>query len=272
MNGARPEAWAGAAKQDLRKVRGVCLDIDDTLSTGGKLTSEAFAALWRLKSAGFAVVPVTGRPAGWCDHIARFWPVDAVVGENGAFTFFMEKGVRRRIDTPAGADAQTLRTQLGYLEQKILTRFPHARWASDQAYREFDLAIDVCEDVPAWPRAEVDELLGLCTGLGAHAKLSSIHVNAWFGDYDKRRGMEHWLKQGAPGLSLKGGAPAWNEWLFIGDSPNDEPMFASFEYSVGVANLRNYLDRLKHPPRWITQRESGAGFAEMAKRVVAALG
>jgi hypothetical protein len=273
--GSRPLSWFQAPQAELAQVRGVCLDIDDTLSTHGKLTDDAYTALWNLKRAGFAVVPITGRPAGWCDHFARFWPVDAIIGENGAFAFYMQNGVRRRLDTPAGPegyDPQNLRTKLGYLEQKVLKRFPHARWASDQAYREFDLAIDFCEDVPPWPREEVEELLGLCHGLGAHAKLSSIHVNAWFGDYDKRKGLEHWLAQGAPGLVMSDGkaVPAWNEWLFIGDSPNDEPLFASFEYSVGVANLRQYLDRLKHPPRWITAGESGAGFAEMAKKLIEA--
>jgi HAD superfamily hydrolase (TIGR01484 family) len=259
--------WNQAPSDELQQVRGVCLDIDDTLSTHGKLTDEAFSALWSLKKAGYAVVPITGRPAGWCDHFARFWPVDAIVGENGAFSFFMSQGVRKRIDTPAQASPEALKQKLVELGQKIRGRFPHAHWASDQAYREYDLAIDICEDVPTWPRQDIDELLALCHGEGAHAKLSSIHVNTWFGDYDKRRGFEHWLSQGAPGLGAQ--APKWDEWLFIGDSPNDEPMFAAFRFSVGVANIRNYLDRLKSPPRWITDSESGAGFAEMAKRLVA---
>ncbi len=275
---SKPAQWSLASIEELRQVRGVCLDIDDTLSTKGKLTAEAYSALWSLKEAGFAVVPITGRPAGWVDHFARFWPVDAVVGENGAFTFFIEGGVRRRIDTPGGAtkagenSPEARRTKLGYLEQQILMRFPLAKWASDQAYREFDLAIDICEDVPPWSRAETDELLAFCQSLGAHAKLSSIHVNAWFGDYDKRKGMEHWLSQGAPGLKMSDGSktPSWNEWLFIGDSPNDEPLFAAFDYTVGVANLSAYLDRLQHPPRWVTRQASGAGFAEMAARLVAA--
>lgn len=249
-------------------MRGVCLDIDETLSTRGKLTDEAYSALWALKQAGFVVIPITGRPAGWCDMIARFWPVDAVVGENGAFTFYMEGGVRKRIDTPAGAPNEVLRNRLKNLESLVLKRFPHARWASDQAYREYDLAIDFCEDVPAWPAADVEALLTLCSADGAHAKLSSIHVNAWYGDYDKRRGLEHWLAAGAPGLG--GAAPKMDELLFIGDSPNDEPLFASFDKSVGVANLKQFLPRLKNPPRWITAKESGAGFAEMAHRLVAA--
>lgn len=254
-----PAPLSQARPEELSAVRGVCLDIDDTLSTHGKLTSEAYEALWSLKKAGFFVVPITGRPAGWCDHFARFWPVDAVIGENGAFAFFMEGGVRRRLNTP-GAEGNA---RLKVLGEKIHAGFPQAKWASDQAYREYDLAIDICEDVPAWKTEDVDALLALCAAEGAHAKLSSIHVNAWFGDYDKRRGFEHWLQS-------KKGMPSIDEWLFIGDSPNDEPLFATFKHSVGVANLQKYLPRLKNPPRWMTREESGLGFCEMAHAVIAA--
>lgn len=252
-------------------MKGVCLDIDETLSTQGKLTAEAYSALWALKKVGYFVVPITGRPAGWCDHFTRFWPVDAVVGENGAFTLYMEEsrkslsGVRRRLETPGALSRSEVERKLAALGLKVRARFPSARWASDQPYREYDLAIDICEDVPAWPREEIDALLKLCDREGAHAKLSSIHVNAWFGDYDKRKGFEHWLSHA---VQLHQAVPKRGEWLFIGDSPNDEPMFAAFDFSVGVANLKQYLDRLKFPPRWITRAKSGAGFAEMAHRLV----
>lgn len=257
--------WAHATKDELKNVKGVCLDIDETLSTRGKLTAEAFSALWKLKDSGFVVVPVTGRPAGWCDHIARFWPVDAVVGENGAFTLFMEAGKLKRINTPGAPNDHQAR--LKKLGAKIQKKFKDAKWASDQAYREFDLAIDVCEDVKPWPKNKVQELIALCEDAGAHVKLSSIHVNTWFGNYDKAGGLKHWLvKKGGPGLN--GHVPTWDELLFIGDSPNDEPLFASFQHSVGVANLAEFSSSLKHPPRWITSKESGAGFAEMATRLV----
>lgn len=259
-----------ASDEELRTVRGVCLDIDETLSTRGKLTAEAYAALWRLKEAGFYVVPVTGRPAGWCDQIARFWPVDAVIGENGAFAFFMEHGVRRRLDTPMiSIQPDEAARRLRALADRILQAFPHVRWASDQRYREFDLAIDFCEDVTRWPDEDVKRLVDFCKRTGAHAKVSSIHVNAWYGDYDKRKGLAHWLESGAPGIG-KANVPGWDEWVFIGDSPNDEPMFEHFRHSVGVANLSNFLKDLKHPPRWLTRAESGAGFAEMADRLIAA--
>jgi HAD superfamily hydrolase (TIGR01484 family) len=255
--------WADADPKLLSRLRGVCLDIDETLSTRGKLTAEAYDALWRLKDAGLHVVPITGRPAGWCDMIARFWPVDAVVGENGAFSFYMHQGKRMRIQTPGAAENP--RPGIDRLAARVKERFPEASWASDQPYREYDLAIDFCEDVPAWPRSRVDELVGLCQAEGAHAKVSSIHVNAWFGDYDKYSGFVHLLSR-FPDAGL---APL-DSWLFIGDSPNDEPLFARFPVSVGVANLKAFSDRLQHPPAYLTQAESGAGFVEMADRVIEA--
>lgn len=261
-------ALAQAELADLKKIKGVCLDIDDTLSTNGKILPEAYAALWRLKNAGLWVVPVTGRPAGWCDHIARFWPVDGVIGENGGFYMWMEEGKLKRHETLDGGDLRAVKERIQKLGESILKKFPQARWASDQNYRDYDLAIDICEDVPAWKSEQVDSLLKLCSDLGAHAKLSSIHVNAWFGDYDKKSGFAAFLSTRAHG-SLP--APKHDEWLFIGDSPNDEPMFEAFALSVGVANLAKYLDRLKHPPTWLASHESGAGFCEMVDRVLKAI-
>lgn len=257
----KPLPWARVRREDLKGIRGVCLDIDDTLSTHGKLTDEAYAALWELKERGFWVVPLTGRPAGWCDMIARFWPVDAVVGENGAFTFSMNKGRRIRLDTPFEMKPAQARAKLAKLRAAILRAFPDARFASDQAYREFDLAVDFCEDVRPWPEARVQKLLQFCERAGAHAKLSSIHVNTWFGSYDKLTGFRHWL-------SKTPRAPRLESWLFIGDSPNDEPLFRGFSKSVGVANLKRYLPRLQNAPTWMTSKACGAGFAEMARVLV----
>ena len=62
-------------------------DIDDTLTDEGQLGAEAYEALWDLHKAGVHVVPITGRPAGWCEMIARMWPVSGIVGENGGFYF-----------------------------------------------------------------------------------------------------------------------------------------------------------------------------------------
>ncbi len=260
----RPQPLSKAPKKELRAVQAVCFDIDDTFSTRGKLTASAYQSLWKLHRAGIATVAVTGRPAGWCDHIARFWPVHAVIGENGAFTFYMKDGVRQRLETLSLPRSQS-QSRMNSLKQAILEAFPHARWASDQAYREYDLAIDFCEDVPPWPETDVQRLLQVCAQAGAHAKRSSIHVNAWFGEYDKFTGFTRWREKGCPG------APqplALQHCLYIGDSPNDEPLFERFEKSVGVANLGPFLNDLRFPPTWITSKESGSGFSELAQKIL----
>jgi hypothetical protein len=243
------------------KIKGICFDIDDTFSSHGKITSEAFDALWSLKNAGYALIPVTGRPAGWCDLIARFWPIDGVVGENGAFSFFMQDGKRERIDTLPDPEASLARSKLAALKQSIQTQYPHAQFASDQHYREYDLAIDFCEDVPAWKDEAVDELVRFCEAQGAIAKISSIHVNTWFGRYTKIEGIRHFLKKVGPSLRL----PDFQDFIYVGDSPNDEPMFQAFDLSVGVANVRPFLHKMKHLPKFVTAGVAGAGFTELAE-------
>src|SRR5215472_7942796 len=140
-----------------RSIRGVFSDIDDTLSTAGRITSEAYAAMARLRSAGLLVIPITGRPAGWCDHIARMWPVDAVVGENGAV--YMIRGeklgkLRKRYALDE-TDRNVARIRFARIAEAILREVPGAALASDQPYRESDLAIDYCEDVAPLSRESV---------------------------------------------------------------------------------------------------------------------
>ena len=253
---------------ERRRVRGVLTDIDDTLTTEGKLTPDAYEALGRLREAGFLVVPITGRPAGWCDHIARMWPVDAVVGENGAFYFRYDAKVRklekRFLDDEATRAEK--RARLKRLGDRILAEVPGAALASDQLYRESDLAIDFCEDVPPLPAAVVDRIVALFEEAGCTAKISSIHVNGWYGDYDKL-GMSRRLLREAFAIDLD---QRRDEFVYAGDSPNDQPMFAYFPHAVGVANVRDFSDRLKDKPRYVTPSRGGAGFAELAAGLLAA--
>jgi HAD superfamily hydrolase (TIGR01484 family) len=248
-------------------VRGVLCDIDDTLTTDGRLTSAAYAALERLQRAGLLVVPITGRPAGWCDHIARMWPVDAVVGENGAFYFRYDRGrlsMRRRFvdDDATRAD---YRQRLNAIRDRILATVPGCTTASDQHYREADLAIDYCEDVPRLPPAAVEKIVVLMRQAGLTAKVSSIHVNGWFGDYDKLS-MTRTLMRECFDTDLDARK---NEFVFAGDSPNDAPMFAYFPNSVGVANIKAFAGRLDAEPAYVTQAASGAGFCELADFLLA---
>ena len=245
------------AELDARGVTTVLLDIDDTLTSGGKLTARAYAALERLQSAGKRVVPVTGRPAGWCDHIARMWPVDAVIGENGAFYFWFDAaGLHRRFqDEPAVRNDK--RVRLMAIAQRILAAVPGSALASDQAYRETDIAIDYREDVVPLPIEAAQRIAAMMREEGLAAKISSIHVNGWFGEYDKLA-MTRLLFAERFGRSLE---ETGKEVLFVGDSPNDAPMFSFFENSVGVANVRRFA--ISTLPRYVTSGEAGAGFEEL---------
>jgi hypothetical protein len=249
-------------------IRGICTDIDDTLSTRGRLTAEAYAALQRLREAGKRVIPITGRPAGWCDHIARMWPVDAVVGENGAFYMRYDAPSRRLVKRYLVDDATRRRTGAPRRGRRAhpLAAVPGSALASDQFYREADLAIDFCEDVPALPRAAIDRIVQLMQAAGLAAKVSSIHVNGWFGDYDKLSTTRRLLAEEF-GVDLA--QPGERErWVFVGDSPNDAPMFGHFPHAVGVANVRSFSDRIATLPRYVTVGEAGAGFAELARALL----
>jgi HAD superfamily hydrolase (TIGR01484 family) len=244
----------------------VLTDIDDTLTTDGRLTADAYAALERLQEAGLKVIPVTGRPAGWCDLIARFWPVDGVVGENGAFYFRYDHGCRRmlrRFWASAGERAAN-RKRLDELGAAILAKVPGAALAADQAYRVADLAIDFCEDVAPLSASQIDAIVDLFEEAGATAKVSSIHVNGWFGKYDKLTMTREMLRD------VFGFDPDRDRerFLFVGDSPNDEPLFQAFPLSVGVANVLRARSRLTHLPGYVTASEAGAGFVEVADRLL----
>jgi HAD superfamily hydrolase (TIGR01484 family) len=258
--------WPRAARA---AVRGVLTDIDDTLSTHGTLTAEAYGALQRLHDAGLLVIPVTGRPAGWCDHIARMWPVAAVVGENGALYMRHDATTRSLRARYALTDAERRanRARLGAIGERVLREVPGSAIASDQPYRDGDLAIDYCEDVKPLPPAAVDRIVAIMHDEGLTAKVSSIHVNGWFGDFDKLS-MSRRLLRDEFGVDLDVDR---ERFVFVGDSPNDSPMFAYFPNSVGVANVMRFGDRLQSLPRYVTHAECGAGFAEMAQALISAL-
>ena len=251
--------------QEIERIQGVLFDIDDTFTLGGRLIPEAFSSLWKLHDRGLVLVPITGRPAGWCDHIARMWPVDAVVGENGAFYYCYctreRRLLRRYVCEPEAAREK--RARLEEIRQEVLQRVPGAGVAADQHFRLFDLAIDFSEDVPALCPADIREICEVFKKHDATCKVSSIHVNGWFGDYDKLTTTKLFLQERL-GLEWE---DARQSFLFIGDSPNDEPMFEAFPLSVGVANLSRFAPAMKFVPMFITAGQGGLGFAEMAHLV-----
>ncbi len=255
--------------KSLASISVLLFDIDDTLTTHGQLTAAAYTALEQLKHAGFIVAAITGRPAGWCDHIARMWPVDGVVGENGAFYFrydAINKKMTQRFLSPDTERAAT-KNRLRAIAEKILREVPGAALASDQAYREADIAIDFCEDVAPLPRADIQRIKQIMEAAGMTAKISSIHVNGWFGTYDKLSTTKLFTQE-VFSINLD---DRKNEFVFIGDSPNDAPMFLYFPHSVGVANVDDFAESLlPHRPKYVTTARSGEGFIELVDALLSA--
>jgi HAD superfamily hydrolase (TIGR01484 family) len=248
----------------------VFADIDDTLTTDGALLAKTYYAIEQLHRAGFRVVPVTGRPAGWCDHIARLWPVDGVIGENGAFYYWQDRDARKLRQRHIYDESTRCEngSRLAAIRDEILRTVPGCAVASDQFCRQYDLAIDFCEDVAPLREDEVDRIVELMQRAGMTAKVSSIHVNGWFGDYDKLSMVERFVEE------------RWDESLdelrtrsvFAGDSPNDEPMFAYFPHSVGMANVMRFTARMTSLPAYITRSPGGHGFVELAECLLTARG
>ena len=265
--------------EEAAAVRYILMDIDDTLTREGKLPASSYAALWKLKEAGLGVVPVTGRPAGWCDLIAREWPVDGVVGENGALVFWEERAA-----SPAGSpdDAshpgsrpvlkaeyhpnavRNIHPVLERVKQRALGEFPEMRIAKDQFARLFDLALDFAEEEPVLPLDAAKRVRVIAEEEGAVAKISSIHINVWMGSYDKLSMAEHFL---AKRFGWQAGAGD-KEVIFVGDSPNDEPMFVRFPLACGVANVNRYGGLIGHLPAYVAAKECGEGFAEIAETIL----
>lgn len=238
-------------------------DFDDTLTTDGKLPALAYSRLEDLRDTGLLVIPVTGRPAGWCDLIARCWPVAGVVGENGALAFRYDGDRMLRIYDGGESTLAANRARLQAIATEILGEVPLSAISADQLFRLSDLAIDFAEDVDRLPDEDVQRIVSIFHRHGATAKVSSIHVNGWFGAHDKLSMSKRFLREYF-GRGLD------HACAFIGDSPNDEPMFGEIALGVGVANISVFLDQMRQKPQYLTAGAGSAGFVEFADALLAA--
>ncbi|MBW1980246.1 MAG: HAD family phosphatase [Deltaproteobacteria bacterium] len=250
----------------LRSLHTILFDLDDTFTSQGKIPSSSFEALWELKESGLRLVVVTGRPAGWCDHIARMWPVDGVIGENGAFYFWFdekERKLKKRFLDSHSVRAEK-RQRLEAIRDEILITVPGCSVASDQRYREADLAIDYCEDVPPLNDRAVRKICHIFASHGATCKVSSIHVNGWFGAYNKLDMARLFIAERL-GMDLD---ETRERFVYCGDSLNDEPMFAYFPISVAVQNVMRFIGQMQSLPTYLTSQKGGEGFAEFARHLL----
>ncbi len=263
--------------KDISKISGeICKnltylfsDIDDTITTDGLITPQAFESIWNLHNAGIKVVPVTGRPAGWCDHIARMWPVEGIIGENGAFYFSYDRKNKkmRRVYLLSEEERLQHREKLTKLGERIIREVPGSKIAADQPFRIADLAIDYREDTTPLNRAAVSRICEIMEDEGVNYKVSSIHVNCWFGEYDKLTCLKKFIED----REKTDYENMIDRILFIGDSPNDEPMFRELKNTVAVANIKYFLDDIENYPTYITNKPSGEGFREAVNIILSKL-
>ena len=255
--------WPAAARGQLA---GIFTDIDDTLTTEGAITPDALQALAALKTAGLQVVAITGRPVGWSEPFAKAWPLDAIVAENGAVA--LERQPEGTLRKRYQQDLATRTANYARMQQvlaQIEHEMPGVVRATDSAGRECDIAIDHSEFAHL-SQAQIDEVVQRMRDEGMHATVSSIHINGWYGDHNKLVGAR-WIVRELWGRDLDA---ELGLWAYVGDSTNDQLMFKTFANSIGVANVARFVPQLKDLPRYVTQGERGAGFAEVAAAVLAA--
>ena len=261
------------------QINGVFTDIDDTLTTHGAITPDALQALAQLKAAGLYVIAITGRPVGWCERLAATWPVDAIVAENGAVALVRDRSFDKnglqppsnipiplsklyQLDTLTRATNQARMQQIG---TRVMFQVPGVLTTRDSEGRETDLAFDYNE-YARLPPAMVQRVVDLLQAYGMHTTVSSIHIHGCFGNFNKWQGANWIVRE----LLQRDLALELDRWAFVGDSGNDQAMFEHFTHSVGVANIRRFEAQLTHLPRYITDCERGAGFAEVATAIVSA--
>jgi HAD superfamily hydrolase (TIGR01484 family) len=270
----RPDqAWRDFPLSVAARIVGVCTDIDDTLTRNGQIEPVALAALDRLSAAGLPVIAITGRPALWCRDLSSDWPLAAVVAENGAVALLPDRpghagqaAASRHFEfaqDPATRAANSLR--LADVARRILAEVPGATLARDSAGRLTDIAVDHSEFAHLDADA-ITRVVALMVDAGMQASVSSIHINGWFGEHSKWTGAV-WMLQRLFGRDL---VAEIANWVYVGDSPNDEALFERFPVAVGVANLVDFAARLRVWPAWLTDEPRGAGFAQLADRLLAA--
>lgn len=250
---------------EAKRIDGLLFDLDDTVLTRGLLVRAAFEALWALHDAGLRLVAVTGRPSGWGEVIARQWPVDGVVTENGAVFCVREGSGVRLIQTCNEDERRARRVRLAQIVSAAKEVVPEARLADDVGARISDVTWDIGERVKM-SVDRVDLVDRLAREKGARTTRSSVHLHATFDEDDKASGSVRFL---AERFGVDAGT-ALARYAFVGDSGNDGACFSAFHTTFGVANVKRHTSRLSVTPRYVAAAEMGRGFAEVARALLAA--
>jgi hypothetical protein len=242
-----------------QNIEGLFFDLDDTFLSETRLSEAAYASLFRLNAAGLRLIALTGRPASWADIIARMWPVEAAIAENGAL------GYERYGDQIVGFDfcnsSQRVIHQraLQRLVARVREDIPELVPADDAVGRISDFTFDIGEHQMA-SEAAIEAAQGMARRAGARTTRSSVHLHLTFDRSDKATGALGYLRRKGEDVTR-----ARSRFCFIGDSQNDAPCFAAFSHSFAVANLRGRFSIL---PQFLTEQTAEKGFCEFADRLL----
>lgn len=254
--------------KDAEQVSCFLTDVDDTITTGGRLLPPALESLWKLHAAGIRVILVTGGSAGWADTYFRQWPVDAVITESGAIAWYRDaQGKRCRIDHPA-IEQKDYRKRADRLIERVLAEVPGSKLSVDQFCRIYDIAFDHHEEEPWLDETGIEAIKNICLEEGASYGVSSIHVNCWFGDYTKLSMVQFFLET-VYGMTVDAMKV---RSVYSGDAPNDAPLFAFFPMSFGVANVLAHADAISCLPAYVSSEVGGHGFSQIVDAVLGGAG
>ncbi|PLY37554.1 HAD family hydrolase [Pectobacterium carotovorum] len=246
--------------EELRDIRFVLTDMDETLTYQGRLQARTYESLERLQDAGIKVIPVTAASAGWADQMARMWPVDGVIAENGGL-FLIRNTRNHDIDRHYWHEDEFLnnRQQLRKIQRLIQHQLPWLEVSDDQDFRLTSIAFKL-PSVPKKIQLLVDEL----KKYGCSYTINNLWVLGWLGQYDKllmsRRILNRFyaLEESDEQESV----------YYSGDSLNDAPMFKFYKKSLGMNSINNILKDMPALPSWISKFPGGKGFVDGAIRIL----
>ena len=254
MNEGLP--FKGFQADEAEQIKLFISDVDDTITTNGKLYPETLRSLWRLKRSGRMVVLLTGGSSGWADAYIRQWPVDAVIAESGAVLLCYGKDGKIKYSNNPEIDPDVLRKKAS-----LMKATSGLTLSSDQYARMFDVAYDKSKLEPS----EKNALLHLVRTMGGIAYESSIHINVAFGNYSKEQGVRYFM----PKYYEYKPEEVLSKGIYLGDSLNDETMFAYMPMSVGMHSVEDLRASFVHLPKYITDGYSGEGFSEVVRALLA---
>lgn len=238
---------------NLADIRLVATDMDGTLTQSGKFTPALLQALTDLAAANIQVIVVTGRSAGWVNGLTAYLPIAGAIAENGGL--YYPHGNELPVALSSITDFDSHRQQLRDVFQKLQLEFPQIRETADNRFRLTDWTFEVQN----LSNDELQKLGQLCSQLGWSFTYSNVQCHIKPLNQDKAAGLIQVLRNYFPQLSLE-------QVVTVGDSPNDESLFnpSYFHHSVGVANVREYINQMQHQPKYITTAAEGEGFSELA--------